>query len=131
MSGFDEASVAEFLDQLCKAWETNDGAELGSLFTGDGSLINPFGQRAEGRSGVAAMYAEYFTGILAGTSTSVTGQAVRPIDDRHALVDVEQTILGADGAVVLAVHLTALLRCEDGQLRFVDARPYAFQDAPA
>lgn len=131
MSGHDEASVAAAFDKLCKAWETNDGAEVASRFTSDGSLINPFGERADGRNAVAAMYVDYFGGMLAGTTSTFQLETVRAIDAGHVLVDGEQKIFGADGAVVLAVHLTALLRQQDGDWRFVDARPYAYAQLPA
>ena len=131
MSGHEETSVAEFFDGLCKAWDTNDGTELASRFTADGSLINPFGERADGCGAVAAMYADYFSGMLAGTTSTFRLETVRTIDRDHVLADGEQLIKAADGAVVLAVHLTSLLRREEGEWRTVDARPYAYAEVPA
>jgi uncharacterized protein (TIGR02246 family) len=127
----DRASVEAFFSQFADTWKTNDGGALAEAFTEQGSLINPFGERADGRAAVAGMYSGYFLGLLSGTTTTVTVASVRPAGDDHAFVDGDQAITGPDGHVVLAVHLSALLRREGDSWRFVDARPYAFAAAPA
>jgi uncharacterized protein (TIGR02246 family) len=122
--------IKSLFDRLTAAWKTNDGATVAACFTEDGSLINPFGPRADGRRALAAMYTEYFTGgVLRGTSTTVELQTVRAVESNHAYADAEQTIRGADGQVVLMVHLSALLRREGDAWRFADCRPYAFVKA--
>ena len=118
--------VKASLDRFAAAWKTNDGTAVGSCFTEDGSLINPFGQRADGRAAVAAMYTEFFGGMLKGTTTTVQLTNVRAIGPDHAFADAEQTITAPNGSVVLVVHLAALLRRDDGAWRFVDSRPYTF-----
>jgi uncharacterized protein (TIGR02246 family) len=122
--GPNHASIEEFLDRVVTSWKTNDGAEVANLFTEDASLVNPFGERADGRADIAAMYSAYFGTMLRDTSTAVTLGAVRGIDATHALIDGEQTIVGPDGEPVLAVHLTALLRRDGDDWRLLDARPY-------
>jgi hypothetical protein len=77
------------------------------------------------------MYSEYFGGMLRDTSTSVDLGSVRSVEDDHAFADGEQTIYGPDGAVVLVVHIAALLRREGGGWRIVDSRPYAFATPPS
>ena len=119
------------LDCFCAVWQTNDGSGLGSHFTEDGSLINPFGERASGRAAVAAMYTQYFGGMLRGTSTTVNVKNVHAIENNHAFVDGDQTITGPDGSVVMVVHLAALMRREGGGGRFVDARPFSYATPPA
>jgi uncharacterized protein (TIGR02246 family) len=126
----DRASIQAFLDQAGQVWKTNDGEAFADLFTEDASLISPFGERVDGPGAVGAMYSEYFKGMLSGTSTTTTVQSVRPAGDDHAFADCDQTITGADGQVVLAVHLAALLRHDGDTWRFVDARPYAFPEVP-
>lgn len=123
-------SVEAFYGRFSDAWKANDGAALADFFTDDGTLINPFGERADGREAVAAMYGGYFTGMLQGTTTAVQGQSVRPIDGSHAFADAEQTIYSPGGDVLLAVHLAALLRRDDNGWRFVDARPYTTTPPP-
>jgi uncharacterized protein (TIGR02246 family) len=117
-------------DRLCTAWKTNDGAKIASFFVEDGALINPFGQRADGRTAIAAMYSEYFGGMLRGTSTTIKLACVRAVENNHAFADGEQTIYAPDGNVVLVAHLAALLRRDGDDWRFVDARPYTFAAIP-
>jgi uncharacterized protein (TIGR02246 family) len=129
--GSESDTAAEFLDRFAEAWASNDGAALGEHFTEDGSLVNPFGERADGRAAVADMYREYFRGLLAGTTTKIALETLRPAGEDHALVDAEQSISGASGDVLMAFHLAALLRRDEGEWRFVDSRPYAPAPAPA
>jgi uncharacterized protein (TIGR02246 family) len=46
--GAREDSVTTFFGKLAETWKTNDGAAFAGCFTEDGSLINPFGERADG-----------------------------------------------------------------------------------
>lgn len=122
--------IKSMLDRFSDAWKTNDGATVASFFVEEGTLINPFGHRADGRTTIAALYSEYFGGLLRGTSTTITLGSVRGVEDSHAFADCEQTIHAADGNVVLAVHIAALLRNDGAGWQFVDARPYTFAAMP-
>jgi uncharacterized protein (TIGR02246 family) len=125
------AAVQDFFNLYADGWKTNDGAAVASFFVDDGALINPFGQRADGRSAIAAMYSEYFEGMLRGTSTTLTLGGVRGVETEHAFVDGEQTIVSSSGDVVLVVHMAALVRHDGDGWRFVDARPYTLAAGPA
>lgn len=126
----DRASIEQFFASFRDTWKTNDGEALGGLFSQDGSIVNPFGQRADGRAAVGAMYSEYFDSILKGTSTTMQIDHVRTVGSDHALVDAEQVITGAGGEVVMAVRLAALLERRAGGWSFVDSRPYAVAPLP-
>ncbi len=119
------------LEDFASAWKANDGPSLGQFFTDSGTLVNPFGQMADGRDAVTGMYSEYFNGMLAGTSTSIELAKVRDLGGGHAFVDAEQTILAPDDTQLLAVHLSALLERQGGTWRFADARPYSYAPVPA
>jgi|tagenome__1003787_1003787.scaffolds.fasta_scaffold20788754_1 uncharacterized protein (TIGR02246 family) len=119
--------IASLYDHLSKPWKSHDGAAVARFFTDDGSLVSSFGERADGRTAIAAMYTEYFRGgLLSGTSTAVSPGPVRAVGEGHALADAEQTIRGPEGNVVLVVHLTTLLRREPEGWRIVDGRPHAY-----
>ena len=122
--------ITSTLDRFSDAWKTNDGQAVASCFSDDGSLINPFGQHAEGRSAVAAMYSEYFGGMLRDTLTSFKLTHARAVENNHAFADGDQTIYGPDGSVVLAVHIAALFRREGDSWLWVDSRPYTFPAIP-
>lgn len=124
------AEVGALLDHLADAWQTNAGAAVASFFVEDGSLVNPFGERADGREAVAEMYTKYFEGLLRGTTTTFGTPVVRSMGGEYAFVDVVQTILGPDDQVALVVNLSAVLRRNGDQWRFVDARPYVVLAQP-
>jgi uncharacterized protein (TIGR02246 family) len=124
-------AVQDFLQLFADAWKTNDGAAVASFFVEDGALINPFGQRADGRGAIGAMYSEYFEGMLQGTSTTFKLESARAVESSHAFADGEQTISAASGEVVLVAHLVALLRRDGDGWRFVESRPYSFPALPA
>jgi uncharacterized protein (TIGR02246 family) len=117
-------------DRLAAAWQSNDGSAVAGFFTNDGTLVNPFGERADGRDAVAAMYSQYFGTLLRGTTTTIELATVRAVDDDHAFADSKQTIYGPDGSVVLVVHLAALMRHDSDEWRFVDGRPYTYATSP-
>lgn len=126
-------SVAEIkatYERYAADWRSNDGARVASGFAEDGALLNPFGERADGRAAIAAMYTGYFRGMLRGTTTRFKIDHVRPVEEHHAFVDAEQTITGPDGKVVLVVHLASLLRREGDGWHLVDGRPYSFASKP-
>jgi len=122
--------ATELLESFARAWAGNDGQALGRFFTADGSLLNPFGQRADGRPAIAQMYSEYFTGMLAGTTTTVTEVTSRRLTEGVLFVDAEQVINGAGGETLLAVHLCAVLTREDDEWRLADARPFVPASPP-
>ncbi len=125
---FDQIKSA--LDRFSAAWESNDGAAVARFFVEDGALMSPFGERADGRAAIASMYSEYFAGLLRGTWTTFHLTRVRAVADNHVFADGEQTIYASDGNVVLAVHLAALLRRDDDDWRFADARPFIVAAIP-
>jgi uncharacterized protein (TIGR02246 family) len=126
-----DSSVAAFFEKLAASWKANDGAEFAAHFTEDGSLINPFGERADGRAALAAMYTEYFGGMLAGTTTSISLTHLRSIDADHVLADAEQKVYAPTGEVILALHIVKLLRRSGDDWQMVDSRPYAFLEVPS
>jgi uncharacterized protein (TIGR02246 family) len=126
-----ETGVASLYGKLAASWRANDGAAFAALFAEDGSLINPFGERADGREALTAMYSEYFGGMLKGTTTSITLTHLRPVEPDHAFADAEQTIYAATGEVMLALHVANLLRRDGDDWQLVDSRPYGFAPRPA
>ena len=119
------AQINASFNRFCAAWTTDDSTAVADCLVDGGSLINPFGQRANWRTAVAATYAAFFGGGLRGTATTVTLGSVRAVEADHAFADGEQTITAPDGAVIVVSRLAALLQRDGDCWRFVDARPYA------
>jgi uncharacterized protein (TIGR02246 family) len=125
-----EEGVAAFLEKLAATWSENDGPAFAEHFVEDGALVNPFGERADGRAALASMYGDYFSGMLQGTTTTISLTALRQIDDDHVFADADQSIHGADGSTLMALHVVNLLRRAGDGWQLVDSRPYAFQQPP-
>jgi uncharacterized protein (TIGR02246 family) len=121
-----EDSVTAFFEKLGEVWKSNDGAAFAACFTEDGSLINPFGERADGRAALTGMYNEYFAGMLQGSTTTIDLAQLRPLGDDYAFTDADQTIYGTDGNVLLALHAVNLLRRHGDDWQLADSRPYTF-----
>ncbi len=130
LMGVAETSVASFYEKLAASWRDNDGAAFAAFFTEDGSLINPFGERADGREALTAMYNEYFGGMLKGTTTSISSTHLRPVGPDYAFADAEQSVYATNGEVLLALHVVNLLRRDGDDWLLVDSRPYAFPPRP-
>jgi len=124
------AQISSTLERFTAAWNANDSAALAAFFVDDAALINPFGQRADGRVAVAAMYGQYFGGMLRGSTTSITVVKVRSVGESAAFVDADQTVTAADGSPMMALHLAALMRRSGDTWLFVDGRPYVFATRP-
>lgn len=124
------AQISQLLDAVMAAWQANDAAGMAALFTADGALVNPFGERADGHAALRAMYETYFAGMLAGTSTAVRVLAVRELGPDIAFVDAEQDVLGPSGDVVLPLRVALVLRQEGGAWRIVDSRPHVLAAVP-
>ena len=126
-----EDQIRSVVQRFSEAWNRNNGAEVGAFFTEDGCLINPFGERANGRASVGEMYTRYFGGILHGTTTAFSVGTIRMVEQSHAFLDGDQVVHAADGSVLLQVHVSALMRRETDGWRFVDARPHIVATRPA
>jgi uncharacterized protein (TIGR02246 family) len=129
--GVAEDSVNDFYEKLATSWSANDGAAFATFFTEDGSLINPFGERADGRDALRAMYSEYFGGMLKGSTTSINMTHLRTVGPDHVFSDADQTIYAANGDVMLALHVVNLLQRDGDDWRLVDSRPYELLAPPA
>ncbi len=129
--GSPDSSIVAFHDKLAAAWRANDAVAFAAFFTEDGSLINPFGERADGREALTAMYSEYFGGMLKGTTTSISLSQLRPVEPDHAFADAEQTIYAANGDVLMALHVVNLLRRDGGDWRLVDSLAVRVPPPPA
>ncbi len=125
------AAVDNVPASFADGWKTNDGAALAGFFVEDGTLINPFGQRADGRGAIAAMYSEYFAGMLQGTSTTFKLESVRAVETEPCLRRRRTDHLSPPAAKSSWSSTSPRLLRRDGDgWRFVDSRPYTFA-APA
>lgn len=74
-----ENALVEILGSFADAFNGRDAAALAALFTEGGDLVNIFGMRMVGRSGVQAGHARQFAGALAGNRLAFTEHTVREV----------------------------------------------------
>ncbi len=127
-----EARVREFE----AAFSAHDAEKVGALFAPEGSLINPMGERADGREAVTALFRKNFEGVLKGAKARVEIQRARLVTPEVALVDIEQQLIGGappPGAPrPWTAHVVVLLAKQGGgDWMMLDARPYFFVHRPA
>lgn len=125
------AELEKRIREFEAAFSAQDAEKVGALFAAEGSLINPMGERADGREAVTALFRKNFEGVLKGTKTRIEIQSARLVTPEVALVDVEQQLLGGappPGAPrPWIAHVVVLLAREGGgDWMMVDARPYFF-----
>lgn len=120
--------------QFNEAFNRHDAQEVASHWAENGSLITPGGERGDGRAGVQRVFQHDADTILAGTSSTFTIAAARPLGPDLCLLDLDHDLRnfkmadGSKGAVRL--HVVILAQRKDGAWRWLDARPYAFATPP-
>jgi len=72
-----DSSVAAFYEKLAPSWSANDGAEFSDFFTHDGSLVNPFGERADGRNALLASGAQVCDPPVSSQGRPTVGRTMR------------------------------------------------------
>lgn len=111
------------IEDFCQAWNRGDAAAVAQTYAADGRLINPLGDSYDGREAVRDGYAEYFSGMLAGSTTEISIDEIRRLADGLFVVDGTQLV---SGAPLPPLHITVIVRESNGKAEIVEFRPYAF-----
>ena len=124
--------LAEFAD----AWNKHDTAHLGSFWSMNGDLINPFGRKAEGRAQVEQLFRDEHAGFMSLTSYRVLGSWLRELRSDLAVLDWDAEISGmrspqGDKLPAFKHHVAAVMERRDDKWWVVAARPYAFAELPS
>jgi uncharacterized protein (TIGR02246 family) len=115
----DEKAVRQAIKDFNDADNGHDGKALAGLFSADGDLLTPAGERLSGP-------AQIETSVKAPQIWSESGPAlmrsirVRFLRPDVAVIDAERAVYGSTGGS--AHHLTFLLTKEDGQWRIASCR---------
>ncbi|NMN99157.1 SgcJ/EcaC family oxidoreductase [Antrihabitans stalactiti] len=115
------------IEDFCQAWNRGDAAAVAQTYAADGRLINPLGDSYDGREAVRDGYAEYFSGMLAGSTTEISIDEIRRLADGLFVVDGTQLV---SGAPLPPLHITVVVRESNGKAEIVEFRPYAFLVVP-
>lgn len=118
-----ESDTRVVIENFCQAWNHGDAAAVAQTYAADGRLINPLGDIYDGRQAVRDGYAEYFNGMLAGSTTEISIDDVRRLADGLFVIDGTQVV---NGAPLPPLHITVIVRESNGNADIVEFRPYAF-----
>jgi len=130
--------VEPSLEAMCRkfneAFNRHDAREVASHWAENGTLITPGGERGDSRAGVQRVYQHDVDTILAGTSSTFTIEATRPLGPDLCFLDLDHELRNftlADGSKgTVKLHVAMLAQRKDGVWRWLDARPYAFLPPP-
>lgn len=131
----DGAAAPPDLEARFRAFEAAFGAKdadaVGAMFAPDGAIINPRGDRAEGRDQVTALFRRDFETILKGVKNKLTILNVRMVTPELAFVDIQQELTGGKPMPgrpsPWVAHAAVLLSKQGGgDWMVLDARPYFF-----
>jgi uncharacterized protein (TIGR02246 family) len=125
------SEIARLLASVDAAWNAGDAAAFAALWTTDGTVISPQGQRTEGREQIEREQAAGFAGPMKGTTHTLTAAEIdRPTND-IAVVDGEAVIANLrmpDGTTFppLSANFTAVCVDRDGTWLIAHMVSYMF-----
>ena len=124
-----EAAIQKVWQQFSDAWGRGDAHARAALWTGDASLINPFGLKAEGRPAIEKLFEQEGAGFAKGTSHTFSDFSYHFLAPDLAAVDASGVITGIkapDGSAAppAKIHVFAILVERNGTWLIKLARPY-------
>lgn len=125
------SEIARLLASVDAAWNAGDAAAFAALWTTDGTVISPQGQRTEGRDQIEREQAAGFAGPMKGTTHTLSAAEIyRPTND-IAVVDGEAVIANLrmpDGTTFppLSANFTAVCVDRDGTWLIAHMVSYMF-----
>lgn len=126
MSTMTDTDVRALFADVCTAWNRGDAAGIAGHYAPEGRLINPFGEVADGRTAIEAVFTELFAGLLAGSTSDIEVDTVRELAPGLLVVDGTQTTSGP----LPPLHVTAVVRQTADAAQILECRPYAFVPQP-
>jgi uncharacterized protein (TIGR02246 family) len=126
----DEAGIKAAFKAFSEGWAAGNAKTLSSQFLPDGSLINPFGQEANGRAEIEKLIGADLA-MMKGSTHSFEISKVRFVLPGFALVDATSTLSGlkmADGTAAMdaTIHVYVALAMRGSKWFIMALRPYAF-----
>jgi len=120
------SNLAEFAAAFSKA----DIRAVGSFFAEDATLINPIGERAQGREVIQRVAQKDLETFLKGSRSEFKLENARFLSDGLVLIDANQSVTGVktqDGKEMppFTFHVVILARKAGDRWMWLDARPYS------
>ncbi len=93
----DEAAIRKVFADFAEAWGRDDAKSMASHWAEDGDLINPGGQRANGRAEVETMLAGEHATIFKGTHITFSEGTIHFVKPDVAVFTADYEVPGAHG----------------------------------
>ena len=90
----DKAEIERLSSDFAAGWNAHDAKRMAAIFAEDGDLINPFGQRAHGRSDIEKFFEAEQAGAMKGTTYKIESASFRELDPTCDIVDWEAVVTG-------------------------------------
>ncbi len=131
----DDQAIKDRLDQFQAAWNKDDTQAMAAIWAEDGSLINPFGAAAKGRSEIEKIFVDEHTHAFKGTTYTTSDVKVQWLTPDVAVADLTGNISGVHGSDGSAApdfphHVVWVFVKKDGQWMGAAARAYQFSGKP-
>ena len=130
-----EMTIKKMFSTFDAAWAKGDGVGRASIFSSNASVINPFGQVANGMGEITKLFNDEMAGPLKGTMHTATVTSITMLAPTVAMIDCDLKLTGmrnADGKPTadLNMHGVFVATKMDGKWMMTVARPYAFLPMP-
>jgi uncharacterized protein (TIGR02246 family) len=128
-------SLQSQISEFSAAFTNGDARAVASFFTPDATLINPVGERAQGRDAIFQVAQNDINTLLKGSRNEFKLENVRNLTDELMLIDMNQSVTElktAEGkaAPSMTFHIVVLAKKVGDRWMWLDARPYSFMNMP-
>ncbi|MEO8381424.1 MAG: nuclear transport factor 2 family protein [Acidobacteriota bacterium] len=86
-------AIESLVARFCEAWNRHDVEELSLLWSEDGELVHPWGDRAVGRYAIRELLGREHASSMAGSTIRLTAEPAR-IGDGHVVADLHGVLDG-------------------------------------
>jgi uncharacterized protein (TIGR02246 family) len=129
-------SLKELTEKLNQGFANKDAHAVAQLFTEDGRLMNPRGEKASGREDVQKLIQSDMDGFLKNASLTVTNVDIKLLKPSVAIVDFDHVLTcrneSAKGSLPPNVHVSTVAVKKNGQWLFKEVRAASYpQEKPA
>ena len=130
----DEQAIQKNLTEFATAWNAHDATKMAAIWAEDGTVVNPVGRWAKGRTQVQQLFTEEHNTNLKGTTFAWETPTFRWVKPDVAFVDVMANISGMktpDGKALPGKHHVAFLTMKKNNHWWnLDARAYLYVPGP-
>jgi len=131
----DDQMLRDVQSTFWEAWNRHDAKQMAALFADEGTIVNPYGRTASGRSGVEKLFAEEHAAAMKESQGISNGLQIQFVNRNTALVDEEVEMGGIknpDGKLMepQRYHLANVIIKKSGKWWIMGSRGYFLATSP-